>query len=276
MNQKVIESFFYDHQARFSLETIRSYEISLSQFFNFCVKEYDSVKATDVRAFLASLEEKGLKQRSIKLKLAAIKSFYQYCMEENLLKKNPTLSVSTPKLDDSLPKYLSSRQVAILREHTRKDLRDRALVETLYATGLRISELLNIKREDIKWESRQIWIRYGKGKKVRFVLFTNECELRLNSYLDTRGVQSEYLFCNKKGGRLSRVFVEKKFQEFSDELGFKIVPHMMRHTFATHLTEKNMDFSYIQELLGHININSTRMYTRLKDDERKGQYDSYR
>lgn len=275
MNQKVIKSFFNDHHGRFSPETVRSYQISLRQFFNYCGKEYDAVKATDVRGWLASLEEKGLKQRSIQLKLAAIKSFYHYCMEEDLLKKNPTLSVSRPKLDDSLPKYLSKRQVALLQECTRKNVRNRAIVEALYATGVRITELLNIKLEDIKWETRQIWIRNGKGKKSRFVLFTNECELRLKAYLQTRGLQSEYLFCNQKGNRLSRVLVERKFNKFSEELGFKIVPHMMRHTFATHLTEKNMDFSYIQELLGHANINSTRIYTRLKDDARKKKYDQY-
>lgn len=276
MNSKVLQSFFQDYQIRFSSETIRGYKIALNQFFLFCNKDYDHVKATDIRAWLASMEEQGLKQRSIHLKLSAVKSFYRYCTEENNVKKNPTLTVNTPKIDDSLPYYLSKRKVVQLQELTKNNLRDRALVETLYATGVRISELLNIWIEDIKWETRQIWIRKGKGNKERFVLFTHECALRLKTYLDYRDEDSVYLFCNLRGGPLSRVFVQQQFQTYSERLGFRVTPHTMRHTFAAHLAEKNMPQSYIQELLGHVNINSTRIYTRLMEHARKKKYDQYR
>lgn len=275
MNLEIRQSFFDDHNAKFSPETVRSYKIALTQFFSFCNKSYTEVKPADVRAWLASMEEQGLKPRSIHLKLSALKSFYQYCLEENQLKKNPTLTVHTPKKDDTLPYYLSKRQVALLQELTRDDPRDRAIVETLYTTGVRISELLQIKLEDIKWETRQIWIRKGKGNKERFVLFTHECAERLKTYLRHRKYDSPYLFPNNRGGHLSRIFVEKRFQEFAGELGFKVVPHTMRHTFAAHLAEKNMPQSYIQELLGHVNINSTRIYTRLMEHARKKQYDRY-
>ncbi|MDK7668681.1 site-specific tyrosine recombinase/integron integrase [Cytobacillus oceanisediminis] len=275
MNLRMQESFFKDHQARFSPETIRSYRIALNQFFTYCYKKCDEVKAVDIRAWLASLEEQGMKPRTIHLKLSAVKSFFRYCMEENLLKKNPTATVHTPKKDDSLPYYLSKRQVALLQELTKEDPRDRAVIETLYTTGVRVSELLDIRIEDIKWETRQIWIRKGKGNKERFVLFTHDCAERLKTYLENRKENSPYLFANNRGGHLSRVFVEKKFQEFSGRLGFKVVPHTMRHTFAAHLAEKNMPQSYIQELLGHANINSTRIYTRLMEHARKKQYDRY-
>ncbi|MFD5853872.1 site-specific tyrosine recombinase/integron integrase [Cytobacillus pseudoceanisediminis] len=275
MNLEIRQSFFDDHNAKFSPETVRSYKIALTQFFSFCNKSYTEVKPADVRAWLASMEEQGLKPRSIHLKLSALKSFYQYCLEENQLKKNPTLTVHTPKKDDTLPYYLSKRQVALLQELTRDDPRDRAIVETLYTTGVRISELLQIKLEDIKWETRQIWIRKGKGNKERFVLFTHECAERLKTYLRHRKYDSPYLFPNNRGAHLSRIFVEKRFQEFAEELGFKVVPHTMRHTFAAHLAEKNMPQSYIQELLGHVNINSTRIYTRLMEHARKKQYDRY-
>lgn len=275
MNLEIQQSFFDDHKARFSPETIRSYKIGLTQFFSFCEKNYDEVKAADIRTWLASMEEQGLKPRTIHLKLSALKSFYQYCLEENKAKKNPTLTVHTPKKDDSLPYYLSKRQVALLQELTREDLRDRAIVETLYATGVRVSELLQIKLEDIKWDTRQIWIRKGKGNKERFVLFTHDCAERLKTYLHQKEHESVYLFPNNRGGHLSRVFVEKRFQEFTETLGFKVVPHTMRHTFAAHLAEKGMDFTYIQELLGHVNINSTRIYTRLMNHARKKEYDRY-
>ncbi|GGI16598.1 site-specific tyrosine recombinase/integron integrase [Gottfriedia solisilvae] len=275
MNMDAQQSFLNDYQARFSSETTRSYKISLKQFFEFSKKQYDEVKPIDIRTWLASMEEKGLKPRSIHLKLTALKSFYQYCKEENIVKKDPTLIVKTPQIDDSLPYYLSRRQVALLQELTRDNKRDRAFVEALYTTGVRISELLNIKLEDIKWDTRQIWIRKGKGNKERFVLFTHECSERLKAYLQDRKIESEYLFCNQRGGILSRLTVEVRFKEFTKKLGFRVVPHTMRHTFAAHLAEKNMPQSYIQELLGHVNINSTRIYTRLMEHARKKQYDRY-
>lgn len=275
MNQEAVQAFIQDNQARFSAETIRSYSISLRQFFAFCDKKYDEIKAIDVRKWLATLEEKGLKPRSIHLKLSAVKSFYQYCSEENLIIKNPMLTVHTPKKDDSLPYYLTKRQVARLQELTKHSLRERAIVEMLYATGVRISELLQIKVEEVKWETRQIWIRKGKGNKERFVLFTHECAVRLKSYLENREVESPFLFCNQRGEPLSRVTVERKFQTYSETLGFRVVPHTMRHTFAAHLAEKKMPQSYIQELMGHVNINSTRIYTRLMEDARKKEYDRY-
>ncbi|MDK7669180.1 site-specific tyrosine recombinase/integron integrase [Cytobacillus oceanisediminis] len=275
MNPEVQRSFFNDNKTRFSSETTRSYEITLKQFFSFCNKNYDEVRATDVRAWLASMEEQELKPRTLHLKLSALKSFYHYCMEENKIKKNPTMTIKTPKKEDSLPYYLSKRQVALLQELTRNDPRDRAIVEALYTTGVRVSELLHIRLEDIKWETRQIWIRKGKGNRERFVLFTHECSERLKTYMSFRKHDSPYLFANNRGGHLSRVFVEKRFKEFSEELGFKVVPHTMRHTFAAHLAEKKMPPGYIQDLLGHVNINSTRIYTRLMEHARKKQYDQF-
>lgn len=275
MSIDVQQSFFKDNQNRFSSETYRSYKISLKQFFEFCKKNIDEVKAIDIRSWLASLETKGLKSTSLHIKLAALKSFYQYCREENIVIKDPTLTVKAPKVDDSLPYYLSRRQVALLQELTRNNQMYRAIVEALYTTGVRISELLNIRLEDIKWETKQIWIRKGKGTKERFVLFTHECSERLKTYLHFREVESEYLFCNQRGGKLNRTTVQLSFKKFSETLGFRVVPHTMRHTFAAHLAEKNMPQSYIQELLGHVNINSTRIYTRLMEHARKKKYDQY-
>jgi len=275
-NIEAQQSFFNDNYARYSSETIKSYKISLKQFFGFSNKQFDVIKPADIRLWLAALqEEKELKPRSIHLKLSALKMFYRYCIEESLIKKDPTLNIKKPHVGDSPPYYLKRRQITQLQELTRSDDRDRALVEALFTTGVRISELLNIKLEDIKWETRQIWIRKGKGNKERFVLFTHECSERLQLYLKKRKKESEYLFCNERGGKLSPLIVEIRFKEFSKVLDFKVVPHTLRHTFAAHLAEKNMPQSYIQELLGHVDINSTRIYTRLIEDARKKQYDSF-
>ncbi|MDG5473693.1 tyrosine-type recombinase/integrase [Jeotgalibacillus sp. ET6] len=275
MNQKVIQEFFLDNFNQFSPETIRAYNIALSQFFAVCPKNYDEVHARDIRNWLETMNQEGLQPRSIRLKLSALKSFYRYCIEENKITKNPTKKVNTPKKVDSLPRYLTKRQLAMLQEYSMNDPRDRAIIEILYATGVRINELLQVRLEDIKWDTRQIWIRKGKGNKARFVLFSHSCAERLKRYLDTRSYGSEYLFSNAKGKPISDKLVQLKFREYSETLGFKVSPHTLRHTFAANLADKGMDFSYIQELLGHSNINSTRIYIRLRNHERKKQYDQY-
>jgi len=275
MNQDMIESFFNDNVNRYNSDTIKSYKIALSQFFSNCPKNYDEVKAKDIREWQAVMTAKGLKTRSVELKLTAVKSFYKYCMEENKLNINPSQIVRTPKKEESPPYYLNKKQLVMLQELTKDHPRDRAIVETLYSTGVRISELLNIKLEDIKWESRQIWIRKGKGNKERFVLFTYECGERLKTYLENRNIDSPFLFPNQMGLPLSRDLVELNFRKYKKILGFSVTPHIMRHTFAAHLAEKGMDFCYIRELLGHSNINSTHIYTRLMNNARKKQYDRY-
>lgn len=194
-------------------------------------KNFDEVKAADIRAWLASMEENGLTKRTIHIKLSGLKSFYQYCMEENLLKKNPMLTVKTPKKDDVLPYYLSRRQVAQLQELTKDDSQFRPIIETLYSIGVRVSELLQIKLEDIKWGTRQIWIRKGKGNKERFVFFTHDCAERLKIYLDKRETQSMFLFANRRGGPLHREYIQKNFRNFSKTLGFRVTP-TLRHTFV--------------------------------------------
>jgi len=275
MNQKMMESFLQEYNARFSPETLRSYRLAINQFFAFCHRDFDKVRPTDIRAWLAALEDEGLKPRSIKMKLSAVRSFYRYCMEEDQLEKNPLLNISSPKIDDSLPRYLTQKQLVLLQELTKNNLRDRAIIEVLYTTGVRISEMLNIRLSDIKWDRMEIWIRKGKDSRERFVLFTHECSVRLKMYLDQRKTDNEYLFSSPRGGALSQCYIGKLFRQYSEQLGFKVTAHTMRHTFAAHLAAKNMDFTYIQDLLGHVNINSTRIYTRLMDSERKKQYDRY-
>ena len=135
--------------------------------------------------------------------------------------------------------------------------------------------MLNIHLEDIKWDQRQIWVRKGKGNKERFVLFTHECEQRLLKYLEQRKTPSLYLFCNDRGSPLSRVTIQHYFREYSKLLGFKVSPHTLRHSFAAHLVMKDMPQSHIQELMGHVNINSTQVYTRLEEKARKQMYDRY-
>lgn len=266
MNSEAQQSFFYDIQIRFSSETIRGYKISLKQFFVFCEKNYDVVKPTDVQAWIAHMEEKGLKTKTIYLKLAALKSFYLYCVEENTVTNNPTLITYSIKRDDLLPHYLTQSEVKRLLELEKNEVKEQAIVETLYSTGLRLRELLNIKLVDVNWEKRQISIRQGKRDRNRFVYFTNGMAERLKAYLELRQEDSEYLFSNQRGEMLSRNFVENRFKAYSKALEFRVTPHSMRHTFAARLAQKNAPQIFIQELLGLVTYNRNRIYNRQEEE----------
>ena len=275
MEKSAIQKFFNDNFNQFTSETVRAYNLALTEFFSNCQKSVEEVKTKDIRNWIGSLMEKDLKPRSISLKLSALRSFYLYCMEEKIVNKNPTEDVKSPKKEDSLPRYLTKRQLALLREHTINNYRERAIVEILFATGVRIDEMLHIRLENIKWGTRQIWVRKAKNNQERFVLFSSECEQRLKSYLQNRKIDSGYLFSNAKGRPLSQCLVQQRFREYSEALGFKVTPHSLRHTFATTLLGKGLDYEYIQELLGHNNINSTRIYTRLMTSDQKNEYDKF-
>lgn len=194
MNSEAQQSYFNYFEEQFSSETKRRYKIALKEFFVFCEKDYNVVKPTDVQAWIAHLEEKGLKSNSIHLKLAALRSFYIYCIEENKVPNNPTQTIHTPQKGNSLLYYLTKIEVERLLEQTKNDVRKQIIVEMLYTTGLRNSELLNIKLADIKWDTRKISIRRGKGKEERFVFLTEGCAERLKIYLDLRKQDSEFCF----------------------------------------------------------------------------------
>jgi len=275
--QDIVKQFLNDNDMRLTESTRKGYGHALREFFATCSVGYDEVKAKDIRGWMAKLDERHLKLGTIQTIIVAVKSFYRYCMEENLILKNPCVNIRSPKRNDWLPVYLDKEAFTKLREISKNELRERAMIETLYATGVRISELLNIRLEDIEWGTRKIWIHKGKGNKERFVLYTGDCEAWMKEYLAKRKLESPYLFINRWGRPLNRNRVSVLFQKYSQTLNLeiKITPHTLRHTFAAHLAEKGMPQSYIQELLGHVDINTTEIYSRLNVLARKKQYDQY-
>ncbi len=272
---EVIELFFQDYGRPWSDSTIKSYRISLNLFFRYIKKPFDRIEEEDIMKWLNKLDEAKMRDNSKRIRLAAIRAFFRYAFEEELVEKSPTIDIKLGTPETPPPYYLSKRQLAELFEIAIESKRNRALVELAYATGARISELLSLRTEDIIWGSRQIWIRNGKGAKERFVLFNAEAGARLKEYLSTRNVESPYIFPNGRGGHLSTSWVETIFRQYSRKLGYKVTPHTLRHTFGGHLAEKNMPQSYIQELLGHRSLATTRIYTKLNAKARKIQYDSY-
>lgn len=271
----VVQNFFKDNERRYANNTVRQYTVALRQFFAYCKIEYDSVTTKDIRAWLAALDTAGQKMKTLCVKLITIKSFYRYCLEEELINESPASNVRLPKLADTELHYLERRTLARLMELTKNKPVERAMLATLYATGVRITELLNIRIGDINWETRQIVIRKGKGNKDRFVLFTAECAERLKDYLAT--FETPYLFARSEGKPWSAGWARSKFRGYTRELNsaHPITPHTMRHTFAAHLAEKNMPLEYIQELLGHVRLNTTQGYIKLSAHSNKKQYDDY-
>ncbi|WP_207637570.1 tyrosine-type recombinase/integrase [Desulfotruncus alcoholivorax] len=270
----MINQFFNEHHLKYAPETASGYKISLTQFFCHYPKQYNQVEANDIREWLAELGKAGLKPSSIRIKLIALKVFYNFCSEEALVNQNPAKNIHSP-WQPMNPVYLSKKDLIGLME-TASSSFDRAIIETLYATGVRVSELVTIQLADIKWDTWQVLIK-GKGKRERVVLFTAACAQRLQEYLASHQVESPYLFADHKGRPVSTAKVRQIVKSTAQKLylGYKVTPHNLRHTFAAHLRAKGMSLACLQDLLGHEDIKNTRIYTRLVSQASKNKYDKY-
>ena len=275
MNAKAyLENFIADVQFRYSTSTLDNYQRYVNQFFNYCNKPLDEIRKRDIRNWLIHNSEKGYQPATICLGLCSLKTFFTYCLEEELILQNPAEEIDFPKRDEVIPKYLTVEQLTLLRGHVEGQVRARAVIETLYATGIRISELAAMRIEDINWSERSILITNGKGKKERMVLFTRVCGEHLKFYLDKRTDTLPFVFPNSKGTKSFSFWYNKNmFLDFSEQLGFKVTSHILRHTFAAHLAQKGMPLNSIQVLLGHTDIQNTQIYARLYDLARKEIYD---
>ncbi len=268
--------------------TVRNYTTDLLHFFNFLrAKGVSSLKEVDrhvVRDYLSHLMEKGFVKASIARKLSAIRSFYRYLLREGIVPTSPVATTSSPKLDKRLPSFLTIEEVERLLEapdlSKPQGQRDRALLELLYASGLRVSELAQLNLEQIDLDTNEIRV-WGKGSKERVVLMGEPAARAINAYLsqgrpkllgDKKG--SNVLFLNKGGGRLSERDVQRRLEKYAKVAGIdkRVHPHLLRHTFATHLLDGGADLRVVQELLGHANLSSTQIYTHVTKSQAKRVY----
>jgi tyrosine recombinase XerC len=270
-----------------SAYTIRNYSADLLDFFAFLKeKKVESLNAVDrrvLRDYLGHLVEKGIVKGSIARKLSAIRSFYRYLVREKILEANPIKAVSSPKLDKRLPSFLTLDEVKKLLEApntaTPHGLRDRALLELLYASGLRVSELVGLDLGQINLETNEIRV-WGKGSKERMVLMGEPAALALRSYLAQGRTKligekkSNALFLNRYGQRLPERRVQLLLEKYANIAGLKkrVHPHMLRHTFATHMLDGGADLRVVQELLGHARLSSTQIYTHVTKKQAKKVY----
>jgi integrase/recombinase XerC len=279
--KRAVRAFLEDlkHRRGLSSNTVSSYESDLIQFQVFLEEELGKAEPTSVdvlaiRSFLAHLHGQGMARASIARKLAALRTFFRFLVREGTIESNPARLVSTPRLDRKLPARIEENEVERLLEApdptTPLGRRDRAMLELLYAAGLRIGELTGLDLSTCDMGSRLVRVR-GKGNKERIVPFGEPAEEALSSYLRDRralvalGEGTDALFLNHRGGRLTARSVRRLMDRYLRLTALRsgLSPHSLRHAFATHLLENGCDLRAIQELLGHQSLSTTQKYTQL-------------
>jgi site-specific recombinase XerD len=273
-----VKQFTLDYQFRLDSRTLKGYHLSVIGLLDYTRKAFDAITKRDIRNWLGHLTDNGYQTSTINNKLAGLKLFFNYCREEGVVPQNPAEDIPFSKVEEKLPRYLSMEQLTRLRALLQGRLEERAIIEILYASGIRISELDAMKKTDLNWSERLIVIPQGKRKKGRIVLFTKECAEHLKAYLDSRTDDGPFVFAlvtsNGRRSKHARV-VDHRFLLYSEQLGFKVTPHTLRHTFAAQLAKKGMPLECIQVLLGHEKFDTTRIYARLYDHARKEMYDEW-
>ena len=272
---------YLSKELNFSSNTIISYRQDLADFFCFGEKhkiDYKNLKREDVRKYLKYLDDCKLKNSTIARRISAIRSFYNYLLSNGVVENNIFNNVRNPKLEKKLPNYLSYEELAIILDNidmsTEIGVRNRLIIEMFYATGCRVSELINIKMSDINTTNKSIKIM-GKGSKERIVYYGEYAEDYLNKYLNTGfNKGSKYLFLNDKKEKFSIQEVEQIIHKLIEHLAIKthVTPHTLRHTFATHLLNNGADIKSVQELLGHASLNTTGIYTHVSNERLKEVY----
>ena len=271
--KKFIEQFidFLKAEQGVSLHTLRAYSRDLDEFASFLDEKPKDIDYLDIRSYIASLHHRELKKSSISRKLAAIRSFFKYLHREGYVKKNPAKLVSSPKVPKTLPRFLDIDETFSLMDTPQGDTfrptRDRAMLELLYSSGLRVSELTSLDVVDLDMKESVVRVK-GKGRKERIVPIGSKSMEALQNYLPERislKKKSPALFLNNRGGRLTQRSVRRILVNYSRMINLTgdVGPHTLRHTFATHLLHEGADLRSIQELLGHSSLSTTQKYTHV-------------
>lgn len=265
-----------EHERNASGHTVRAYGEDLAQFLEHLREELGrephpgDVDHLLIRSFLARLHRSGLKKTSAARKLATLRTFFRFLCREGVLEKNPARALLSPRVERRMPAHLDEAQVAKLLDVPGGGdaaLRARALLELLYATGLRCGELVSLDLAEVDLDGRMLRV-VGKGQKERVVPFGTRAREAILSYLPARSLaksRTDALFVNQRGGRLTDRSVRQIVSRRVEQVAFsqRISPHALRHSFATHLLERGADLRVIQELLGHASLSTTQRYTHV-------------
>ncbi|OIP32922.1 MAG: site-specific tyrosine recombinase XerD [Deltaproteobacteria bacterium CG2_30_43_15] len=267
-----------------SKNTLESYSRDLNKYLDYLEKnkiaDIKEPSSSHIMAFIYTLKQKGLATKTTARNLVAIKMFYKFLVNENYLEKNPATRIDSPKTWVKLPNTLALNEVEMLLDQPDTNsplgMRDSAMLELLYATGLRVSELVSLSLNSINLEVGYL-IAFGKGNKERIVPIGNQATQKLKEYLESarkkllKNSSSPSLFVNRSGNSLSRQGFWKVIKKYTFKAGIKknITPHTLRHSFATHLLERGADLRSVQTMLGHVDISTTQIYTHVTRERLK-------
>jgi integrase/recombinase XerC len=279
---------YIEFEKRYSKCTIESYKTDLEQFFEFCksgdtVAELTEVEFNLIRQWIVHLIDKGVENRSINRKLSSLKSFYKYMQRQQWITKNPLIGIESLKVKKRLPVFVPETKMdnlvhEVLWNVENNPIRDKLILELFYCTGIRLSELINLKEKDIDLTNLSIKV-IGKRNKERIIPISRELSHSINEYLNfksSQGIKSEqpYLFITEKGEKLYPKFVYRIVHEYLSIITTqeKRSPHVLRHTFATHMLNNGAGINEIKELLGHANLAATQVYTHNSFEKLKKIY----
>jgi len=270
--------------------TIEAYSHGLNRFLNHLrekgIEEAGRISKLDIREFLLFLKKKRLSSKTVARNLVSIRTFLRFLTEEGLLRVNPAEEIDSPKLAKTLPEILSLEEVDVLLEQpdpqTARGIRDRSMLEMLYATGMRVSELVRLQVNHVRLEAGYVLL-FGKGSKERIVPIGIEAMTWMQRYMkDPRESllkkrESPYLYVNRSGRPMSRQQFWKIIKAYGRKAGIRkrISPHLLRHSFASHLLEKGADLRSVQLMLGHADISTTQIYTHVTGERLKKIHQRY-
>ncbi len=277
------------HEKQYSGHTYTNYERDLNQFSEFLelinnifLADLKNIAESEVRDFLSQILISGAARRSVARKLSSIRSFFKYLYRQGIINRTPTDGLTAPKLNKPLPKFLTIKEVERLLEipdtSTPKGKRDCAIIEVLYSTGMRISELVNLTHSQINWNEEVIRV-IGKGNKERMVLIGGIAKNALQKYIDNPTYvgkdQDSPVFKNKFGNKLGALSIQRMINSSAKLAGIpsNVTPHVLRHSFATHMLDAGADLRCVQELLGHVSLSTTQIYTHITPERLKKAYE---
>ncbi|MFW5941194.1 MAG: site-specific tyrosine recombinase/integron integrase [Chloroflexota bacterium] len=276
---------FLRREKKYSENTVAAYKNDLNQFLHFLTSEYSTVEDWSaigdglLQEYVQYMREQPYASSSVARKVAAIKSFFKFLAEQNIVDANPAQDVDSPKVKKRLPQTLAAEDVESLlaapaRERTPKSLRDTALLNLLYATGMRVTEIVSLKLQDLDLEKSALYCP-GKDGQARMLPYDERTGQILNEYLDegrphlVKREDETALFLNHRGQQLTRQglwLIIKAYAKEAD-LAAEVTPHTLRHSFAAHKLEGGADLQRVQQLLGHANISTTQIYAQMSDEE---------
>ena len=266
---------YLKYEKGFSDYTIKNYEIDLRNFYNFADKKPLDIEL--IRKYLRKLYEDKYSNRSISRKVSSLKSYFKYLESEGIIKDNFMRLISNPKVEKTLPNYLNyedlEQLLAFPDRSNKYGLRDALILEMLYSSGIRVSELSNIKLNDINFKERKILI-LGKGNKERYVYYGSKCAELIDKYIKLDHENSPYLLIGKRSDKLNEREIRKIVTETAKKAGISIhvTPHTLRHTYATHMLNDGADLKSVGDLLGHESLSTTQIYTHVSNERLRQVY----